>query len=198
MAKRPDVIFLQELHPTRTAASIWKTPEGYPTFYSYDTGNSASVGILVANKFLTKFLPHNLRDAETEHLLEDICPGRLARLRLTGPEGNLHLVVVYFTTGDAVEERQQQRALLAQHLPHPSEARVLVAGDFNYTSLESDRGNLLTGGFGKEKITKEEEEFQRLVACPAHLMELEQPEAMHRAEKKRIEIGPSVCKPPCV
>ncbi len=42
-------------------------------------------------------------------MLEDIRPGRDARLTLTGKAGSLQIFVIYLTTGDAADERQLQR-----------------------------------------------------------------------------------------
>ncbi len=49
-------------------------------------------------------------------------------------DGKLGVFVVYLTTGDA-------------------EARAIVAGDFNYTSFETDRFNMKTGTVKSDRPT---------------------------------------------
>ena len=137
--KNPDFILLQELHSTMTAASIWEPPSGYRAFFSHGSASSAGVGIIVATSFLSKFDSikgdEEYREGGTELKLEDIVAGRVARLRLDGKEGALEIFTVYLTTGDAAEERANQRRALAAHLPKPHEARAVMGGGLQLRQL---------------------------------------------------------------
>lgn len=181
-ARGLDMIFLQELHSTPTAAAIWENPPGFQMFFAHGSHNSAGVGILVSKKLLANF--DDMGPGQPEHLLEEIWPGRVARLRLHGPRGALHLFVIYFTTGDAEQERAAQRRALAAHLPLPHEARVIIAGDFNYTCTLADQRNYSNGnvqtGTGSTEKTKEETDFDSLILKPFQLHELIQEEPTHR------------------
>ena len=83
LARRPDFVLLQELHSTPAAAAIWQVPAGYRIFFSHGSASSAGVGVLVRDVFLRNF--NDTSHDNPEHLLEDIVPGRVARLPLSGP-----------------------------------------------------------------------------------------------------------------
>ncbi len=71
------------------------TPEAHQLFYSHGTIASTGVGVLVAKSFLQNF------DPTGSSRLEEIVPGRVGRLRLQGPLGNIDMICVYLTTGNA-------------------------------------------------------------------------------------------------
>jgi hypothetical protein len=115
LISRYDFIMLQETHSTRGACLTWTPPAGTRFFPSHGTASMAGVGILVTHRFLSKFDAIPDSPGELRAHWQEIQPGRVARLALTGPGGTLHLVVCYFATGQARGQRNTTRAVLAQH-----------------------------------------------------------------------------------
>ncbi len=65
---------------------------GFAAFWSLGTAARAGVGIFLKDAFLKQF-------GCGQPAWEEVTPGRLARLRLRGPHGNLDVIVGYFATG---------------------------------------------------------------------------------------------------
>jgi exonuclease III len=171
----PDFVLLQETHATAANIHVWAPPAGYRFFHSNGTTASAGVGILVKLAFLSKF------DAPSSSMLVEIVPGRVGALRLQGAQGGMDIVVVYLSTGDAAEERAQQRSSLAKALRSPASALSVVGGDFNYTAFTEDRVCFNTLAWTGQHQTAEEEDFRVKVGTPFQTFEMEQDDYTHRS-----------------
>jgi len=95
-----DFVALQETHATAGFVHIAALPRGARFWWAHATQQMGGIGFGVSHRFLARFhLPR-----EEDWVVLD--PGRLAQLRLRGPEGAVHLYVVYMATGDGSKEQR--------------------------------------------------------------------------------------------
>ena len=109
--------------------------------------------------------------------------GRLACLRLRGPEGNLDLWTAYLTTGinprDDKEARDNTRRLLSTHLAPTNTTLSIVSGDWNYATHRKDRWCNTQRDWTGHKDATEAEEADENTFSPANLHELYQEDHTH-------------------
>jgi hypothetical protein len=108
--------------------------------------------------------------------LEEVVPGRVGALRLSGKAGRLDIVVVYAETGDAQDERRDMRIKLSKALVPAYKALTVLAGDWNHTALAEDRFTADPLAWTGARQTAEEDHFQQHLGCPYELIEFEQHE----------------------
>ena len=120
---------MAETHSTEGKDLTARKWPGSRSFWSHGTHQVAGIGIIISNKFLAKLNP-----IKEEDWLE-IIPGRVARLRLEGPAGNLDIYTTYLTSGNDAEARES-RATAAKTMTRtiaPRKERLsLVMADFNF------------------------------------------------------------------
>ncbi len=73
-------------------------------------------------------------DPTPHDYLEEIVPGRVEVLRLSGAQGCLDLWSTYFATGGAAPERLGKLQRRRVHLRSPERALTIIAWDFNFTA----------------------------------------------------------------
>ena len=129
LAATHDFVMLQETHSTVGAMETWSPPPGCRYFSSHLSQSEAGVGILVSHKFLKNFDPVPDDEDITPAIWEEIQPGRVACLRLSGPQGNLDLMVVYLKTGHDWKARRSSRACIAKAMRSNAAALTIIAGD---------------------------------------------------------------------
>ena len=99
--KNVDFMGLAETHSTKGHVKVLSVPKDTKFFWShYETRWRAGVGIGVKHEFLKLFNP------TTEKSIQHIQQGRALKLSLEGPNGNLHIIVVY---GHAKLEERERR-----------------------------------------------------------------------------------------
>ena len=142
LANAHDVVMLQETHGNEGREAALKLPGNRTAFWSDGTAHQAGVGMLISHEFLEHFNPVAPQD------WVEIVPGRVAMLRLRGPEGALDLVAVYLLTGpQTTAEKRTMMSRLAQFIEDPHQVLMVLAGDFNFVTTSRDRVNKQSGNF---------------------------------------------------
>jgi exonuclease III len=97
LAANHHVILIQETHATPGTLAVWSPPPGTRFFGSNGSAKQAGVAILASESFLSRF--DNIPKEQEHRHWRHLDPGRVAKLKLTGPEGNLDLMVTYLHSG---------------------------------------------------------------------------------------------------
>ena len=172
-----DFGMIYETHGNEGKASAYTLPQACTAFWSHYNSQRAGVGLVVSNAFLARFAPVR----ETDWI--QIEQGRLACLRLQGPEGKLDLWTAYLPTGDTPQKdktaRDNTRRLLSSHLSPTCSTLSIVVGDWNYVVHCKDRWCHAQQNWTGHSNTKEAEEADELVFHPADLHELYQENHTH-------------------
>ncbi len=137
------------------------------------------------DQFLEKFNPISEDDWTI------ICEGRIGRLRLEGPQGCLDIFVLYLTTGnnaEAKDERAKQARLLARHIAPQSDRLSLVLGDFNFVTEKEDRVSKASGQCSGTYDLQEKELFEDILWKPKGFNELRQPHFTHESGLARSRL----------
>ena len=167
-----DFGMIYETHGTAGKAEAYTVPTGCTAFWSHLTAGRAGVGILVRDDFLTRFAPIKADD------WEEFEAGRLARLQLRGPDGNLDLWAVYLTTGEGTNKdyqaRKHTRKLLHGNMTSHTTTLSIVTGDWNYVVHHNDRWGCSGQNWTGDKDHKEAEEANEDTFHPHNLHELYQ------------------------
>lgn len=192
LLRNRDFVMITETHSEPGGLLGYRPLQGTTAYWSSGTAARAGVGIVLTNAFLQKF--------DSQPHWDEPCPGRLARLRLRGPQGGLDLVVAYFPTGTR-RPLPQNKAAAAARLPQsdeeedpptlraqrmelirqirgalaPTDCLTILAGDFNFVPTVQDRLNLQTGEFTGGKDAAEQQLWTQLLP-PHALHELHQPQ----------------------
>ncbi|CAK0822989.1 unnamed protein product [Prorocentrum cordatum] len=136
MASHDFGIFV-EAHGTKGKEDAFSLPPGCAAYWSHLSARRAGVGIVLRRSFLNKFA--QVRDGD---FLEPE-PGRVARLRLRGPHGNVDIWAIYLTTGEGPANdrlaRDRSHSIIKQSLASPRDALSVLAGDWNYVPYPQDR-----------------------------------------------------------
>ena len=107
----------------------------------------------------------------------EVEPGRIGRLRLEGPGGNLDLYTIYLPSGSD-QQVVQERARLAQKLSAIIEPRSLrlsiIMGDFNFVVAKEDRITLSNGQWSGGLDQKEAQFYDDTLWTPHGFSELRQ------------------------
>ena len=142
LANAHDVVMLQETHGNEGREAALRLPGNRAAFWSDGTAHQAGVGMLISHEFLEHFNPVAPQD------WVEVVPGRVAMLRLRGPEGALDLVTVYLPTGpQTTAEKRNMMSRLAQFIEDPHQVLTVLAGDFNFVTTSRDRVNKQSGNF---------------------------------------------------
>jgi exonuclease III len=183
LAAMHDFTGLQETHSTKGRIEALRLPPGTNAFWSHGTTHQAGIGLVVKTSFMDNFNPVAPED------WNEIVEGRVAALRLRGPDGSLDIFVVYLQSGEegSVERAAAIRKLAASIQERKSVLSV-VLGDFNYVPSKRDRISKSTGEFTGHRDERDEEEFQRLIAVPYQMHELEQEHFTHDNAQVRSRI----------
>ena len=164
-----DFVGLQETHSTKGFVKTAQLPPGVTSFWGHDSQSTGGVGLLVNNKFLSKFDPIT---SDSWLILEE---GRVGRLQLQGQHGNLHLYVIYMASGqDATAMRAATRDVLVSNMASPSSALSILMGDWNYATTATDRFTKATAEWSGASDETEHHDFQRMLADEFSLFELHQ------------------------
>jgi hypothetical protein len=163
-------VAIQETHGTEGAARLVRLPASTVAFWSHDSQRSAGVGLVVQKQFLQQF------HAISQDSWIQVEPGRAAILRLKGPQGSLDIGVVYLATGNSGDHRQRSATLakVAVLIGPVAETLTLLVGDFNYVCHARDRATKATVEWSGVNDAEEEQTFQRDIAQPNRLTELQQ------------------------
>ena len=188
---RRDFLLLTEAHSTVGGARAYVDLPGTRSWWASGTAARAGVGIIVKESFLQRFglaIPQ-------WHILEI---GRLAVLKLVGPQGALDILVGYYPTGtretlhdpslpEPLEEAVSLSSLRAQRgaltdkvreYLKQSSALILFGADFNFVVHDRDRWNHSIGCFVGSRDAVEARGWE--VALPQdRLYELYQPSHTH-------------------
>ena len=133
---------------------------------------------MVKKSFLAHFNPLG-PDSWTE-----ISKGRVGRLRLEGPSGDVDLYVTYFDSGATAEIRAARRRLahtLSANMSPHSRRLSIVMGDFNFVTVKEDRSTLATSQWSGESDLAEAELFDKILWKPHSFHELWQPHKTHQS-----------------
>jgi len=129
-----DFIGIQETHSTDGFVRAMRSFTNTTAVWARGSQQSGGIGLLVKNEFLSKF------GCISEHSWKVLEEGRIGCLQLCGPQGSLHLYVVYMATGEGAEEsRRESQEILARHMASPSSALSILMGDWNYVTTATDR-----------------------------------------------------------
>ena len=175
-----DCVLVQETHSTQGVMSTWGGIPDARFFASHGTSHQAGVGIFISEQFINQFDPHPE--------WQEISPGRMAILRLRGPQGALDLCVIYMHTGASRRDRDGLRGSLAPALRPSNQALTMVAGDFNYVACARDRFSGESAQWTSHRDEAEESDFMHLVADPMGLHELRQDEPTHSSSRGRSRL----------
>ena len=88
-----DFAGMQETRCSHASAKPIALPTGIRPLWSHDSARQAGVGLWIKESFSSKFNPLNSESCE------ELEAGRVAVLRLRGPQGGLDIFVVYHHTG---------------------------------------------------------------------------------------------------
>ena len=189
MRKR-DFLGITESHGTKGSLKALRNPDGTRSWWSAGTSSRAGVGIIVSKTFLQQFPLSNWEDDDGPW--EVIAPGRLAVLRLRGPDGNLDLWVAYMPTGtprvdglgpasssldndrDIRRQRYDIREAWKNHLSPRSETLSVIMGDFNTVTRAVDRWGGSEASWNGSRDKVEEDHWRTTIADPFGLYELSQ------------------------
>ena len=167
-----DFGMVYETHGTKGKGIAYTAPTGCTAFWSHLSAQQAGIGILLHNDFLAQFA--KTKDTDWE----EIEAGRLARLRLRGPGGDLDLWAVYLATGEDPKAdytaRKRTRQLLHNNLAPPSTTLSVVAGDWNYVVHNNDRWGCSQQTWSGNKDRQEADESNEDTFHPHQLHELYQ------------------------
>ena len=167
-----DFGMVYETHGTKGKEGAYIAPTGCTAFWSHLSAQRAGIGILVRKEFLALFA--TTKDSDWE----EIEPGRLARLRLRGPQGNLDLWAAYLTTGEDPKAdytaRKHTRHLLHDRLAPNTSTLSIVAGDWNYATHNNDRWCCSRQTWTGDNNRTEADEANEQTFHPHHLHELYQ------------------------
>ena len=126
-----------EAHCTAGKERAFALPQDCVGHWSHFSARRAGVGIVLRRSFLEKFA--TFQDGD----FQELEPGRIARLRLRGPAGNLDIWAVYLTTGEGPTNDRQARdrshQTIQEHLATPRTTLSILAGDWNYVPYAHDR-----------------------------------------------------------
>ena len=172
LTRTHDFGMIYETHGTKGKQLAYALPPDCIALWSHYDAKRAGVGLVVHKDFLARFAP--VKDADWIQVER----GRLACLRLRGPEGNLDLWAAYLTTGtnprDDKIARDRTRSLLGTHLSPTSSTLSIVAGDWNYVTHRKDRWCSTQRDWTGHKDATEAEEADEHIFHPANLHELYQ------------------------
>ena len=158
--------------------AVWTPPAGTRFFGSMGTAKQAGVAILVTEKFLNRFdtIPKEHERRHWRHLDQ----GRVAKLKLSGPEGDLELIVTYLHSGQHKAERDHSRRQMMANITSRDKALTIIGGDFNYAPDAAARAYVLSEVENQEENgQKEEQEFRDTVLRMNGMYEAEQSEYTH-------------------
>ena len=171
-----DIVGVAETHSNEGKAMGGHPPHDVTTFWSHGTNAVGGVGILINKTFLRNF------NAPTESSWQHIIEGRVARLRLEGPKGNLDIYVLYLQSGNDSGDRQSRikaANTIARHMAPAAERLSLVMGDFNFVTRSCDRHSKHNLTDNQELDKREAKHFDDVLWSPYHLHELHQPHETH-------------------
>ena len=95
LAALHDFTGLQETHPTKKRVEVLRLPPRIKAFcWSHGTTHQTGIGLVVKKSFMDKINPIAPED------WNEIVEGRVAALRLRGPDGSLDIFVVYLQSGE--------------------------------------------------------------------------------------------------
>ena len=107
LLNKSDFTGYAETHSTTGHVVAASLPATAKFFWSHaPTRSQAGIAVAVKHSFLERFNP--VDDASWE----EIEPGRVARLKLRGPNGALDIYACYFPTGTSSEEQEHKRQLV--------------------------------------------------------------------------------------
>ena len=151
-----DFGILEEVHGTPGKEDSFHVPSGCVALWSHMSAARAGVGIVLQQSFLNRFAPTKAGD------FLEIEPGRIARLTLRGPEGELDIYAIYLSTGfspsEDLKQRQHSIALLQKFMRNRDSVLSILAGDWNFVTSKHDRWCYSGGKFTGEKDLKENEQ----------------------------------------
>ncbi|CAK0812459.1 unnamed protein product, partial [Prorocentrum cordatum] len=130
------------------------------------------VGIVLRRSFLEKFA--TFQDGD----FQELEPGRIARLHLRGPAGNLDILAVYLTTGEGLSNDRQARdrshEIIKENMATPRTTLSILAGDWNYVPYDQDRWCCSTRNWSGRRDAAEAAKAKEDVFHPNGLHELYQ------------------------
>ena len=196
-----DALLLQEVHGTSGMLEAWSRPRGYQAFFSLGANaGCAGVGILLSESFLQNF--------EGAPQVTEVCKGRALKVSLRGRKGCLDIWSVYFPTGDAitandlydvplrdqlncrhfVDLRNLMRNRMRASLSSSLEAASVVGWGFNYVIDSGDRRALNTMAETGSRNRSEEDHWQKRVARPFNLVEMQQESMTHQSARSQSRL----------
>ena len=171
-----DFCCISEAHSNEGKTTSYRKAMGHSAWWSHGSNAVGGVGILVRDSFLARF-----KEVQEEDWLE-IIPGRVARIRLSGAEGQLDIYSVYMETGASVIAkrcRQKGAQTIANHMAPRSQRLSLITGDFNFVTHPSDRVSLTSGQWSGSEDAKEAEYWNTELWDPSRCSELRQSKFTH-------------------
>lgn len=173
--KGTDFLALQETHSTTGRVTAASLPSDIRAFWSHGSTTVGGVGLWLSSSFLSRFGPVAEQD------FTEIEQGRVAVLRLDGPQGSLDVFSIYMPTGAAKEERARIRLQLARHIRPQDRALSVIIGDWNFVREREDRYSTLNEDWTGERDSLEHQEMVAQLLQPFGLYEMMQPAVTHRS-----------------
>jgi len=195
-----DIGCWSETHGNTGRGNMWRNPPGCLSWWSPGpSAATAGVGITIRSEFLRRF---------DECRPEVLFPGRALRLRLSGAQGSLDIISVYFPTGDSTHEDDIREAgfevggrtvsnfelrealcrRLALRIRPRDQGVTVIAGDFNFVVNPLDRlctsSCKNTGGRDHRDLAR----WRDLVETPFGFHELFQPEPTYASPDSRSRL----------
>ena len=162
----------QETHGTLGKEEAFSIPQGLVGFWSHLSAQKAGVGIILKQSFLDKFATVQKGD------FQELEPGRVARLRLRGPEGHLDIWTIYLTTGEGttadLRARNHSHSIIRANLAPRDRVLSLLSGDWNYVVSNQDRWSCASKQWSGHSDHNESTTVTDEVFTPAGLHELYQ------------------------
>ena len=159
MLARHDFGTVSETHGTRGKQLTYRLPKEYEVHWSHRTAQAAGAAIILKKSFRAKFA--SFQEGDFVKLIQ----GRVARLRLHGPQGSLDIYAVYMHTGltpkDDTILRGNAVEVIRFNVDDARNRLSILAGDWNYVPYRKDRwcctGKTWTGDSDKQEARRYDE-----------------------------------------
>ncbi len=165
-----DFTIVTETHGSEGKALAFRLPDGYVAYWSHSSLKSAGTGIILSQNFLSRF--------SSDVDFAEVVPGRLARIKLIGPEGAVDIWAIYMHTGVTPSEDRVARAgvrkALEPKIADFNTSLTIIAGDWNFVTHRSDRWCNTAVDWTGDRDRLEFEEFRDSLFIPNMLNELHQ------------------------
>jgi exonuclease III len=179
LALKHDMIGLQEVHGTDGREVSFNGIDTHKQLWSHGSRSQAGIGLWMRKTFLEKF------NDITEHSWDEIEPGRVGRLRLQGPNGNLDIFVVYLQAGSNIENRADRLAsmkLISNHIAPKEHTLSVMMGDWNFAHNPEDRWCFENKAWTGAADKPDANHFNNLIAKKHGMHEWLQPTLTHRCK----------------